>query len=150
MKFFLLFFSRRAVEKTSDWWTVFLPFILASTIWFGLFDKISFFVLNTNRLVKFLEFNLLIFFYILGLCGAAMVFEKDKRKVLQIPLYFLPYIFLPLYTRILDFFAMPVFWAFEICFLHSMIISLSEYGLYFTIFRVVGNLSATLVVRDWL
>ncbi len=149
MNVLFLFFSPRRVKGVARWWGFCIPFLIATTLWFALFDKIRFIFMNSNLLTKFIELNFVTFLYIAILSGFAVVFEKDRQKSMQLPFYFLPYLFLPIYVRILQLFDLKPLWAFQISFLHSIFISVGEYGYYYALIRAAGNIVVSLVVREW-
>ncbi|AEH50973.1 hypothetical protein [Pseudothermotoga thermarum] len=150
MKVISVFFSQNAISKNSGPLTLLVPFLLSTTVWFGLIDKVRYVVLNTNVFLKFCEFNLFVFLYMITLCGLTYIFEKDKKKSLEVPLHFSPYLLFPVYYRILKIAGLPPSMALEVCFVHSILLSLKRFGLYFVSYRAIGLVLVSMVVRRWL
>ncbi|MGB9821426.1 MAG: hypothetical protein ACPLVG_08715 [Pseudothermotoga sp.] len=149
MNYFGLLYSSKKIAKASSYWTLILPFIVVNTLWFSLSDKIRYVFLNTNYVADYFKLNLAVFLYAIILCGVVALIERDFRKVFAAPLFFIPYMFLPIYIRILEFFNLPPMLSISFSFVHSLMTSFSYYRLSVHVIRTVACILVMLVVRRW-
>jgi|GEM_PF-679646 len=150
MNYFELLYSAKRISKVADYWTLFVPFILANVLWFSLSDLLKYVLLNTNYIFKYIELNVFIFIYVIVLGGVVAIFERNVKKVLSLPLFFIPYFFLPVYFRILEILHLPPMLSIAISFTHSVMISAGYYKWTIQIVRTVACIMVMLVVRRWL
>ncbi len=150
MSYFGLLYSSKKIAKVADYWTLIVPFILVNTLWFSLLDRVRYVFLNTNYFVNYVKLNLAVFVYVIILCGMVALIERDFKKIFSMPLFFIPYMFLPLYIRIFEFFNLPLMVSISFGFVHSLLISFNYYRLSIHIIRTVVCILIMLVVRRWL
>lgn len=147
MNYLVLLYSPKKISKSSDYRSMIVPFLLTSTLWFSFSKEVHYIFLCTNLAIKFVEFNILIYTYIMILCGLIAFIEKTPKKVLSFPMFFLPYFFTPVYFRILELLNFPAMMAFTISFVHSLFLSRNQYGLYLHLIRTSAFIIVLLVVR---
>lgn len=150
MSCFELVYSPKKIAKVADYWTLLIPFVLANTLWFSLLDKIRYVILNTNYFVNYIEFNLVIFIYVVILCGVVALVERDFKKIFSMPLFFVPYLFIPIYLRIFEALNLPPMFSISISFVHSLLSSFNCYKLSIHVIRTIVCILIMLVVRRWL
>lgn len=150
MSCFELVYSPKRIAKVADYWTLLIPFVLANTLWFSLSDKIRYVILNTNYFVNYIKFNLVIFIYIAIICGVVALVERDFKKIFSMPLFFVPYLFIPIYLRIFEALNLPPMFSISISFVHSLLSSFNCYKLSIHVIRTIVCILIMLVVRRWL
>lgn len=149
MSCFELVYSPKKIAKVADYWTLLIPFVLANTLWFSLSDKIRYVILNTNYFVNYIKFNLVIFIYIVIICGVVALVERDFKKIFSMPLFFVPYLFIPIYLRIFEALNLPPMFSISISFVHSLLSSFNCYKLSIHVIRTIVCILIMLVVRRW-
>lgn len=149
MSYLGLLYSPKKIAKVADYWTLLIPFILTNTLWFSLSDKIRYVLLNTNYFVGYVQFNTIVFVYVAILCGVTALIERDFKKIFSMPLFFLPYLFVPIYLRILEFFGLPSILSISIGFVHSLLSSFDYYKPSIHVIRTIACILVMMVVRRW-